>query len=150
MEKQSIFYLIGPPCSGKSTFAKKLAEDKGFKIVSRDAIREMLYGVYKMVMADESIISEIMENIKSLLIDEGHSVIVDNTNCNLKYFKKEVQSLQKQGLNTQFLSFQISEDVFEKRNDERFQRTGKYIPLEVYRKMAKGQEEVIKWIASIK
>ena len=39
MKKQKVYVLIGPPASGKSTYAKKLLKKKNTKIISSDVIR---------------------------------------------------------------------------------------------------------------
>lgn len=145
---QKITVLIGPPCSGKSTWAKN-SLDNNTRIVSRDNIREMLYGSYKMNFEDEDIISEICENILHLLLMEGKSVIVDNTNCNIKYFKPFIEELKKKHphVHIEYNVFQIDEDTFIERNSKRTSETGKSIPLSVFTKMNKDLEKVIEYLS---
>lgn len=139
--------LIGPPCSGKSPYAKEFCEkNPTYRIISRDGIREMLYGSYKMVYKDEPLISEICQNLISLLLNEGYDIILDNTNCNLKYLKKELEYLSDYQCDISYKTFLISEEEFKIRNLKRSLELGKNIPLEVFQKMNKSLDEVMKFL----
>lgn len=145
---QKITVLIGPPCSGKSTWAKN-SLDNNTRIVSRDNIREMLYGSYKINFEDEDIISEICENILHLLLIEGRSVILDNTNCNIKYFRPTIEELRKEYpyVRIDYRLFNIDEDTFIERNSKRTAETGKSIPLSVFTKMNNDLKKVIEYLS---
>lgn len=149
---QVVIFMIGVPCSGKSTVAKDIASKNPlFKIVSRDAIRTMLYGEYKMISEDEKMISDIQDKIVKEILKNGRSVILDNTHCNLKFFKKDFEKyLLMDGCEVEIRIFDLDEETFEKRNQERKEKTGKDIPKNVFERMVKGKQEVEQYLNSMK
>lgn len=149
---QFVIFMIGVPCSGKSTVAKDIASKNPlFKIVSRDAIRTMLYGEYKMISEDEKMISDIQDKIVKEILKSGRSVILDNTHCNLKFFKKDFEKyLLMDGCEVEIRIFDLDEETFEKRNQERKEKTGKDIPKNVFERMVKGKKEVEEYLNSMK
>lgn len=91
-----LIILQGTPASGKSTYARTLAEENPDKyvIVCRDDIRTML-GTY-WVPKREKLVTKIETNsVKSGLIN-GYDVILDATNLNpstLTYFTELVDKM---------------------------------------------------------
>lgn len=81
MKKQKVYVLIGPPASGKSTYAKKLLKKKNTKIISSDVIR-ILNGFELNQTAETFKIY--YDNFKQYL-KEGYNVILDSTNISLKH-----------------------------------------------------------------
>lgn len=75
-----VVVLRGAPGSGKTTWAQAfLAEHRNYKRVSRDALRQMLDdGVYNT--RNEAFIRKIRRQLIHDCLDEGYSVIVDDTN----------------------------------------------------------------------
>lgn len=84
---QKIIILIGPPASGKSTWARQEQEkDKSLVIVNRDSIRDAR-GTY-WIPEQESYISDIEEAEIRLAIKRGLTPIIDATNLNPKTMEK--------------------------------------------------------------
>jgi predicted kinase/predicted DNA-binding transcriptional regulator YafY len=73
-------FLIGPPGSGKSTFAAQLAQLGDVKIVSTDQIRATLYGDASIQGEWSRIEQEVLSQIKSAIASH-QSVIYDATNA---------------------------------------------------------------------
>ena len=73
-------FLIGPPGSGKSTFAQQLAALANYQIVSTDEIREQLYGNASMQGDWTEIEHQILHQIRSA-IALNQPVIYDATNA---------------------------------------------------------------------
>ena len=77
--------LRGLPGSGKTTVAKELVQ-QGFIRVNKDSIREMLYflekskydGVFKPKL--ESLVAGLEVSMARQILEEGHNVVVDDTN----------------------------------------------------------------------
>lgn len=72
--------LIGPPGSGKSTFAQQLAPLANYQIVSTDGIREQLYGNASIQGDWTEIEHQIIQQIRSA-IALNQPVIYDATNA---------------------------------------------------------------------
>lgn len=82
----TLYVLRGIPASGKSTWAKKQAEEcYNTIIVNRDKIREMLKGEYKNFPFNsimEKLITKIEQFSADLALSRGYNVIIDATNLN--------------------------------------------------------------------
>lgn len=83
--------LVGLPASGKSSYAKELANKENATIVSSDKVREELYG-NENVQGDNALVFNIIKDrIKKLLYEDFQNVIFDATNIS---YKKRIQFLQ--------------------------------------------------------
>ena len=77
------YMMVGLPASGKSTYAKLLAEEIEGIVVSSDGIREEWYGDENIQGDPSKIFREVGQRcVKSL--KEGRSVVMDATNMNAK------------------------------------------------------------------
>lgn len=74
-----ILILKGLPASGKSTFAKKLADEHGYKIVNKDQLRLMLDNG-KWSRGNEKFVLSVRNAIILEALDKGHNIVVDDTN----------------------------------------------------------------------
>lgn len=75
--------MVGLPASGKSTYAKELAEEMRAVICSSDAIRKELYGDENSQDNNEEVFKLLHSRIKECL-KKGVNVIYDATNINSK------------------------------------------------------------------
>lgn len=75
--------MVGLPASGKSTYAKELAEEMKAVICSSDAIRKELYDDENSQNNNEEVFKLLHSRIKECL-REGKNVIYDATNINSK------------------------------------------------------------------
>lgn len=87
--KNKMIIMRGLPGSGKSTYAKKLANDKGqsprVRRVNRDDVRIML-GVYNdFTTQREDIVTAAIESAVKAALDYGDTVIIDDCNLNPAY-----------------------------------------------------------------
>ena len=71
-----VYLMTGIIASGKSTWAKDHVDSNTY-IVSKDNIREMLYGKYDYKTSDEVLIDNISRAIIGTLIQDGCNVIID-------------------------------------------------------------------------
>lgn len=91
--------MVGPPGSGKSTFAEKLAVENycyNATIISGDDIRYELYGD-ENVQGEWCEIWEATEEAVASCAGYGNSVIIDGTHCKSSYRKETVAMLQSYG-----------------------------------------------------
>ena len=82
MNKPIFYMIMGLPCSGKSTFAQKLAEEYNANIHSSDAIREELIGDINNQEHNNEVFHTLHKRIKDDLRN-GRSCIYDA--CNISY-----------------------------------------------------------------
>lgn len=78
--------LIGPPGSGKSTYAKEKARISPCAIVSSDAIRKEIYGSESVQCNPKRVFALAKEQIIRFLYNDMN-VIFDATNCNHRLLK---------------------------------------------------------------
>ena len=137
-KQKEIILLVGLPASGKSTYISKM---KGkYDIVSNDLYVEKIAKKMKItyteafdkINRDDTLGNTRKEFDKA--INKGKSIIVDNTNMNVKersYFTKSTSEDYKKIA----IIFKISDSELRKRLDKRGKETGKVIPDEVIEKM---------------
>lgn len=89
-----IFVMVGLPASGKSTYAKELAEQENANIHSSDNMRKILFGDENINDRNEEVFSMLHKQIKLDLID-NKNVVYDATNINYKRRKAFLKDLGK-------------------------------------------------------
>ena len=132
-----LIMMVGAPGSGKSTFAKTMAEEyKNMIIVSRDEIR---YSIVKeneeYFSREDDVIAEYYYTIAKNL-DEGKTVIADATQLNPKGRNKvftNVKFLAKEPFTVETILFNVPIETCIKRNDFRSGR--RRVPHSVIRRM---------------
>lgn len=94
--KPKFLMLVGIPGSGKSTYAKELAEKEDYIILSSDEMREVYFGDVNDQKNNNELFSMITDSIKGHLSCK-QSVIMDATNLNSKKRKNllnEIKSIE--------------------------------------------------------
>ena len=87
--------LVGPPGSGKSSFAKEIADtDASWVIVSPDVIREEVNKDASDQSNSIEVFRIVYENLERYL-DDGYNVIYDATNCRSIYRIKILNAIKK-------------------------------------------------------
>ena len=81
--KPILFMPIGLPGAGKSTYAKKLAEENNAVILSSDSLRQELYGDMNDQEHNAEVFAELHRRCKELLIKQVN-IIYDATSLNQK------------------------------------------------------------------
>ena len=96
MENLTAYILVGPPGSGKSTYANELADSENAVVISGDDIRSELYGSAE-VQGDWG---EIWERIDECVSEScGMPVIIDGTHCREDYRAEAITLLRSYGYN---------------------------------------------------
>lgn len=78
--------LKGLPASGKTTYAKKLVDEQGYKRINKDDLRAMIDNGKWSKRNEEQIIGCRNIIIKNFILD-GNNVVVDDTNLDPKHQK---------------------------------------------------------------
>lgn len=104
-----IYALIGISASGKSTLARTMVRYMNSVVISRDSLREMLFGYTPETIkayydrddvgAMEKVISEYQDKLIKDTLASGRSVILDNTHLRLKY----INQLKEYGVSIKFV-----------------------------------------------
>lgn len=143
--KTKLILLVGAPCSGKSTWAKKMCKNPCYFRINRDLLRLMFKGKY-VVNQD---VEELITNLRAYLLREssiqGRVVILDETSCNLKRVKAFINTYSV-AFNIEYKFFPISPFRQYVRNIVRAIKTGIFIPHKVLEKMNKGYKEVFDYL----
>lgn len=137
-----IILLVGPPNSGKTTWTKDfMSKNKDYVKVSRDDIRQSLFGSWVVSRHMENVITEIQNQIIETLIKNNVSLILDNTHCKMKYIQEVIDNF---GTNCDiiFKVFDVDEHTLHARNEYRGKIDGKYIPDIVMENMIKNFKEL--------
>lgn len=77
-EVPKLVVLRGLPASGKSTIAKQIVKDEDAIRVNKDLIREMMFFGYDP--EDEKWVKWVETEIARIMLGQGISVVVDDTN----------------------------------------------------------------------
>lgn len=91
MDKLTLYFMKGLPASGKTTRALELVRDGMAHRVNKDDIRMMMFnGDYHSDL--ERTVIEIERFVVRKLLNQGHSVVVDNTHLN-PYHENEYRGM---------------------------------------------------------
>ena len=135
-----ILLTKGIPASGKSTFAKKLAEQGSHTRVNKDDLRAMLHASV-FTEANEKFVLSTRDFIVEECLRKNLSIVVDDTNFDGQHFKRMCLIAEKyssRGIVVREKYFPIELSVAHERNDAR--TVGK-IPRSVIDKMYKRYVE---------
>jgi len=86
MKNLKIIMTMGLPASGKSTWSREQIKN-GFKIVNKDLLREMLHNSDWNIDKDKFIL-KVRDSLIKQILQEGFSVIVDDTNFASRHEKR--------------------------------------------------------------
>jgi len=130
------YILIGTPCSGKSTYAKKLSEQMpSCDNLSCDNIREFYFSkAYNHSLKNEKFVWEIFYGRIDLYVKHKLNFVIDNTNCREKYINN-ITSRLSENYEIIYVWFESSTWKLFFRNYKRWLFTGKWIPKDVMRRM---------------
>ena len=115
-----LFILIGIPCSGKSTYAKKvILNNPNTILISTDEIRKQLTGVYLFSEKTNLLVMKTAKKMVYQALMHGVDVIYDATNTNKNYRKSIIGISKKTSSQTIGVVFKTPVTVCLRRNTER-------------------------------
>lgn len=96
---KELFIYRGLPGSGKTTRAKELQKVTGARIVGRDHLRELLYGLanYKPSNSKEQEVTRLQEKMIRDGLRADQMVIVDDMNLKAKYMRRLMEIATQEG-----------------------------------------------------
>jgi predicted kinase len=132
-----LYYLVGAPASGKSTYAKELQKE-GIKLVSSDDIRETLWGDASIQKNPKEVFKQ-MEILTHLYLAQEENVVYDATNISAARRKEFVKLVKSWNLNVDLycIYLNIPMEVCIERNKERERK----VPVRVIKRMFEQMEE---------
>lgn len=132
-----LYYLVGAPASGKSTYAKELQKE-GIKLVSSDDIRETLWGDASIQKNPKEVFKQ-MEILTHLYLVQEENVVYDATNISAARRKEFVKLVKSWNLDVDLycLYLDIPMEVCIERNEKR-ERT---VSVRVIKRMFEQMEE---------
>lgn len=122
-----MYMLIGPPATGKSTYAKENFKDA--IIVSSDKVRKIMYGSEEIQGSPAAVFSQVRFNCWQYLV-QGRDVVVDATNITRKN-RAKLKSGMPLGTEFKAIVFKTDLETALKRNTER----ARHVPEDVVKRM---------------
>lgn len=133
-----IIVLVGPPNSGKTTWTKDfMSKNKDYVKISRDDLRQTLFGSWVVSNQMENVISDIQKQMIMTLINNNINIILDNTHCKMKYIQQIIDDFSHTS-DIIFKVFDVDKHTLYARNEYRGKVDGKYIPDTVMDHMIKN------------
>ena len=137
MKTPEIKILIGATGSGKTTFAKYwIRTEPNWMRVCRDDFRLMHFNNSNLTFDEENRISDMIDGSIKALIDKGVNVLIDATHCKAEYINGYIKKYNKKAT-ISFQVFDVNLDELKFRCKDRFEKTGKHIPVSVIEKYYK-------------
>ena len=137
MKTPEIKILIGATGSGKTTFAKYwIRTEPNWMRVCRDDFRLMHFNHANLTFEEENRISDMIDGSIKALIDKGVNVLIDATHCKAEYINGYIKKYNDKAT-ISFQVFDVNLNELKFRCKDRFEKTGKYIPVSVIEKYYK-------------
>lgn len=156
-DKPRITILVGPPCTGKSTWLASQPISDDSVIVSRDNVMMELADdglTYNEAFKaqDSKKVDFVLREVYSKAVKDNENIVVDMTNMSRKTRRKWLSSISDKYI-TEAVIFIVDLAILNERNTLRAKSEGKYIPDAAFEQMCKnfsapflGEFDKVKWI----
>lgn len=135
MKEGKVFYLIGPPASGKSSIAAKIADTFGCYILDSDFAKRK-FPEYKNQISAASLLHEesnaliFGENgLMDLCIREKSNIVIPKIGNKESSIKKLCTGFKEAGYSIYLISVDLDRQIATQRAFYRFKKTKRYVPL---------------------
>ena len=127
--------MLGPPASGKSYFANKVAQARNAAIVDSDEAKKVLpeYGGGIGATAVHAESTTLAEEVLRKVISNGDNFVIPRTGKALSEIEPIIAQLKENGYEVDIILMQVSADTAYTRMISRFIKTGRLIPPDVVR-----------------
>jgi predicted kinase len=127
----TLLILQGLPASGKSTYAKKLVDEQGYKRINKDELRAMIDNG-KWSKANELEIVLVRNNLVEEWLHKGFNVVVDDTNFSKDHIKclTSIAESLEANIEIKFIDTPLFECI--ERDSKRENSVGKRVILNMY------------------
>lgn len=136
--------MTGLPASGKTTYAKQLVDEQGYKRINKDDLRAMIDNGKWSIENEEEILN-IQTKFIGIWLDLGHNVVVDDTNFSDKHLKRFKGIAEKHNIEMEikFIDTPLWECI--ERDSKREHPVGKKVILNMYNKYLRSSVECVEF-----
>lgn len=137
-----LLILVGPPGSGKSTFAKyHLRTEENWFRVNRDDLRSMQFSQENLSEDEEALLTKMVDSAIISLLNNKVNVVVDATHTRKEFLNQYISKFNHLA-DISFKLFEVETEELKQRVVQRYQETGKFIPPNVLKRFIEQYENV--------
>ena len=137
-----LLILVGPPGSGKSTFAKyHLRTEENWFRVNRDDLRSMQFSQENLSEDEEALLTKMVDSAIISLLNNKVNVVVDATHTRKEFLNQYIVKFNHLA-DISFKLFEVETEELKQRVIQRYQETGKFIPPNVLKRFIEQYENV--------
>lgn len=141
-KKKALIILVGPPASGKSTWGKKFAQEKGLTYVSTDELRAE-FGTGEDDQTASGKAFAIGRYRVSTALSAGKSVMIDATNVDHKARKGWIKIGRLQDAYIIAITFEVPKEELYRRDAQRNRHVGNEVIDRFYAKYSRPTTEEV-------
>ncbi|HMR89114.1 MAG TPA: AAA family ATPase [Saprospiraceae bacterium] len=137
-----LLILVGPPGSGKSTFAKyHLRTEENWFRVNRDDLRLMQFSHENLSEDEEALLTKMVDSAIITLLNNKVNVVVDATHTRKEFLNQYIVKFNHLA-DISFKLFEVETEELKQRVIQRHQETEKFIPPNVLKRFIEQYESV--------
>ncbi|MBP6236171.1 MAG: AAA family ATPase [Saprospiraceae bacterium] len=137
-----LLILVGPPGSGKSTFAKyHLRTEENWFRVNRDDLRSMQFSQENLSEDEEALLTKMVDSVIISLLNNKVNVVVDATHTRKEFLNQYISKFNHLA-DISFKLFEVETEELKQRVIQRHQETGKFIPPNVLKRFIEQYENI--------
>ncbi len=137
---------VGNVGTGKTTLGQELVDNYGFRVLSRDNLRRMIYGDRYRFGFDEDLVKKVEETALSVALLQEKNVYVDETHVQRENRINKIDRAHKKGYRVfgVRLSPICKEEAVKRKNNDKNKEDSKSDWGEVFERLSIALEEPVK------